>query len=468
MRLKTTSKESQKLFIESISSLFDDPQKLLPKCLDPGLFCPINSYAKKLKSGKDFSKYLKSADQLMSAVAETQKVSESDSIPFLGMVKTPLGSVEYAKKGETDPLVLAGVQHFSNPIWRMLAFSSISRTRGLRLYSTKSLYLSSCKNSSPGTEFFKSALEDEGIQYSIDGTDIFVGSGPNYFRVTHLGAVSLNLGSDSSSSTVHSIMKHILTPDFQNDFHFSMDFLEVASDQFPSKAVDSYLSGKMNDRTFYRETADYRLSQAISGRYIIIGSDLYSTPEEFVSKHEFLYVPKPLVQKAIEESGKGLYMDAFSERKVLEHIWPSAGKEILHEMFPDADSSLISSLKGSPIEQIDSLNGEGRISDFMSKLNIRPWSDDSRFLLQILGDYYTSGKERAMREGERIMGTSMNRRAIFYAFLSSVGEAANREWQFSQNEKELSFKISGIISDMIRGEPEHLSDLFEAIKPFLG
>ena len=468
MRLKTTSKESQKAFIESISALFEDPEKLLPQCLDPGLFCPINSYSKKLKAGKDFSKYLKSADQLMSAIAETQKVSESDSVPFLGMVKTPLGSVEYAKKGETDPLVLAGVQHFSNPIWRMLAFSSLSRTRGLRLYSTKNIYLSSCKNTSPGVEFFKSALEDEGIQYVVDGMDIFVGSGPNYFKVSHLASVTLNLGSDSSSSTIHSLMKHVLTPDFQNDFHFSMEFLEAASDQFPSKAVDSYLSGKMNDRTFYRETADFRLAQAISNRYIIIGSDFYASPEDFVSKHEFLYVPRALVQRAIEESGKGLYMDTFSERKVLEHIWPVAGKEILHEMFPEADSSLISSLKGSPIEQIDSLNGEGRISDFMSKLNIKPWSDDSRFLLQILGDYYTSGKERAMREAERIMGTSMNRRAIYYAFLSAVGESANREWQFSQNEKELSFKISGIISDMIRGEPEKLPELFEDIKHYLG
>ena len=468
MRLKSTSRENQKAFIESIQALFDDPSLLIPECLDPGLFCPMGSYRKKVKPGADFSKYSKSSDQLLSALAETQKASEADSLPFLGVVKTPLGSVEYAKRGETDPFVLAGVQHFSDPVWRMLAFSSISRSRGVRIYSTKSIYLSSCRNTSPGIEFFKSALDDEGIPCTAEESSITVGQSMNYFRITHLGTIEINVGSDSSSNTIHSIMKHTLTPDFQKDFIFSMDYLQDASAEFPGKAVESYLSGKMNDRTFYRETCDYRLSQAMSRHFIVIGSKVYRTPEEFVDGNDFIYVPANLLKEAIADSGKGIYMDIFSERKVLEAIWPSWGRKILSEMFPDARQSVVASLKGSPIEQIEALNGEGRISDFMSNLNIEPWSEDSRFLLQILGDYRTSGKEKAIREGERMVGNSMNRRAIFYSFLSAIGESANREWQFSQNEKELSFKISHLVEGMIRAKPEDFPELFNSIRPYLG
>lgn len=467
MRLKTTSREKQKDFIDGVKPLLENPRMIIPDCLDPGLFCPFSGYAKKLGKGDNLSKYSRSSDQLLSAIAETEKAIEAENLPFLGMVKTPLGSIEYAKRGDTDPLVLAGVQHFSDPVWRMLAFSSLSMSKGVRIYSTREVYLGSCKNSSPGIDFFQSALKDESIAFNLSEGVIHVGSAP-YFIIEHLGEVKIYIGSDSTYNTIHSIMKHVLTPDFSSDFKFSMDYLQEVTTEFPSKASESYLSGKMNDRTFYRETADFRLSRAIAKGNIVIGNTVYTSAEKFVSSQEFSYVPADIIAEFLEETHKGIYMDVYSERKVLEAIWPQCGEKILRKMFPDRDSTSFSNIKGSPIEQIDYLAGESRISDFVSRLNLKPWSSDASFLLQIIGDMATSGKQRAIREAEKMLGASMNRRAIFYAFLLSVGEASNREWQFSQNEKELSFKIAHLIDGMVKAKPEELPDLFYGLRSYIG
>lgn len=465
MRLKTTSRDKQKEFIESVKPLLEDPVKLIPECLDPGLFCPFSGYQKKLGKGNNFSKFAHSSDQLLSAVAETEKAIDAETLPFLGMVKTPLGSIEYAKRGDTDPLVLAGVQHFSDPVWRMLAFSSLSMSKGVRVYSTKSVYIGSCKNSSPGVEFFKSALSEESIQCREEEGSLVVGS-PPYFTIDHLGSVKINIGSDSTYNTIHSIMKHVLTPDFPSDFKFSMDYLSEVAEEFPSKASESYISGKMNDRTFYRETCDFRLSTAISQGCIVIGDTAFKTPGAFVESHEFSYVPSDLVRECLEETHRGIYMDVYSERKVLEAIWPQCGEKILSRLYPERPPG--STIRGSPIEQLEALAGESRISDFVQNLNLKPWSSDAGYLLQILGDMATSGKQRAIREGERLMGTSMNRRAIFYAFLVSIGESSNREWQFSQNEKELSFKISHLIDGMLKAKREEIPKLFYELKSYIG
>ena len=181
MRLKSTSKEKQKEFIEHLRGLFDNPVEFIPECIDGGMFCNFNSYRKKVESiahNGAYDKYIKATDQVLSGLGESYRIMESDSAPLLGMLKTPYGSVEYARRGTTDDTVLSGIQHYDHPLWRMLAFSSLVKSKGVRVYSSTNYFLGSCKNSSPGAEFFMDALKDENIQFEEkDGSIVIPGSG---------------------------------------------------------------------------------------------------------------------------------------------------------------------------------------------------------------------------------------------------------------------------------------------------
>ena len=470
MRLKSTSKEKQKEFIEHLKGLFENPSDLVPECIDGGMFCNFNSYRKKVEAVADseaYDKFSKTADQFLSGLSETYRIMESDSASIFGMLKTPYGSIEYAKRGTTDESVLVGLQHYDNVLWRMLAFSSLVKTKGVRVYSSTNYYLGSCKNSSPGIDFFKDALKDENIQYEVqDGVIVIPGSGRS-MEIVHLNSVRFRFYENSSYNLIHSILRHLITPDIGSDFTFESDFLGDYVHEFPQQSLSMYITGKINDRTFLREINDFRLSEAVKRGYFIIGEKCYTNRGEFVEDNAFKYVPEEILKSALDRYGKGIYMDSFSERKVLETIWPSEGSAILKEMFPDISGSTISSLKGSPMDQIDGVNERTRIAEIKSDIEVKAWSQDSQYLIDIIKNYFTLGKEKSLREAEKAVGNSNVRKAIFYTFLDCLGESRNREWQFTDTDRDLAWKIKPYVSRILEKGSEVISEEMENIRVFI-
>lgn len=470
MRLKSTSKEKQKEYIEHLKGLFENLTDLVPECLEGGMFCNFNAYRKKLEAlqnSENYDKFTKTADQFLSGLSETHRIMESDSATLFGMLKTPYGSIEYAKRGVTDDSVLVGIQHYDNPLWRMLAFSSLAKTKGTRIYSSSSFYLGSCKNSSPGVEFFKSVLKDENIPFEEEDGDLVVPGSGHSMEVLHLNTVKFRFYENSSYNLLQSLLRHMITPDIGADFSFRFQFLVDLVPEIPNQALSLYIAGKMNDRTFIREVITFRISEAIKRGYYIIGDTGYTTPEELVEKQSFKYVPEEILINALQNYGKGISMDAFSERKVLETIWSSSGREILKAMFPDADNTSFSSLKGSPMDQIDTIMERSRIAEIKSDIEIKAWSQDSQYLVDIIRNYFTIGKEKTLREAEKSMGNSNVRKAIFYAFLDCLGETRNREWQFTDTERDLSWKIKPYISRILEKGSDVIKDEMENIKVFI-
>jgi hypothetical protein len=470
MRLKSTSKEKQKEFIDGLRELFEDPASLIPECVDGGMFCSFNSYRKKvepLAASQAYDKFTKTADQFLSGLSETHRIMESDSAPIFGMLKTPYGSIEYAKRGTTDDAVLVGIQHYKSPLWRMFAFSSLAKTKGARVYSSTNFFLASCKNSSPGREFFEDCLKDEGIQFQIEDDAIVLPGSGKYMEVLHLGDVKFKFYENSTTNLLHSLMKHILTPDIGKDFSFRSDYLSDLVGDIPAQSLTLYFSGKINDRTFLREVNDYRTSEAVKKGYFIVGENGYTSIDDFISENEFKYVPENIMKEALENYAKGIYMEAFSERKVLEIIWSSSGSLIMKGLFPELSDSEIKSLKGSPTDQIDSVAERSRIEEIKSDIEVKAWSQDSQYLIDIIKDYFTLGRERALREAEKTSGKSHVRKAIFYTFLDCLGEAKNREWQFNDTERDLSWKIKPYICRILENGTSVMAQEIENIKVFI-
>ena len=470
MRLKSTSKEKQKEFIDRLRNLFEDPASLIPECIDGGMFCSFSSYRKKVESlanSQAYDKYTKAADQFLSGLSETYRIMESDSATIFGMLKTPYGSTEYAKRGVTDDTVLVGIQHYDNPLWRMLAFSSLAKTKGARVYSSTNFYIGSCKNTSPGKRFFEDCLKDEGIQFQEeDDTIVLPGTG-RFMEVLHLGTVKFRFYDNSTTNLVHSLLRHMITPDIGRDFSFKSDFLSDMVSDIPPQSLTMYFSGKINDRTFLREVNEYRINEAVKRGFFIVGEKGFRSIADFVTENEFKYVPESLISEALENFGKGIYMEAFSERKVLETIWASSGSLIMKGLFPDLSDSELKSLKGSPTDQIDSVSERSRIAEIKSDIEVKAWSPDSQYLIDVIKDYFTLGREKALREAEKTSGKSHVRKAIFYTFLDCLGEAKNREWQFNDTERDLSWKIKPYISRILENGASVMAQEIENIKVFI-
>ena len=466
MRLKSPSKESQKAFQEHLRKLFENPEVIVPHCIDGGLFCPFTSYEKKLSSSKsNFEKFSKSADQFLSGIAESYKVVNSDALPLLGMIKTQFGSVEFAKRGDTDENVLAGIQHYDDPLWRMMAHYTLSKSKGVRIYSSTNYFLASCKNTSPGKEFFIDALKDEGIDVTVTDDTITIGSMGNSMTITHLNSVTFKIFENSNHNTMMALLRHELTPDVWADFKFSFDYLQDQVAETQTDLLESYSQGRINDREVIKLMSEFREKEAIKKGAFMVGTEVYPGPEEFVNAHDFIYVDKDVITRCLKEYGKGIRMDTFSERKVLDVLWPGFKMEILKSIFPSEPDSFLNSAKGSPTEQIIALKGRLKIDEL--KISAEGTTRDSAFLVDILKNYFSYGKDRTIRNFEKSLGESVTRKAIFLAFLDSVGERKNREWQFTETETDLAQKISPHIKNILKAGPDHATEKIEKIKAYV-
>lgn len=459
MKLKVGSKEKERKFLEHISKFFEDPSVIIPDCVDKGFLCPFESYRKKVDSGANFDKYARSADQFLSALGETSRIIEADSAPILGFITTTYGNVEYAKKGNADAAVLAGVQHYDNEIWKMLAFSSLARSKNVRVYSSRNFYTASCKNSGPGLEFFEDVLQEHGMDYRKDDDEIVMGDSGKSFLITHFSGVQLRVYENSSANTLHTIMRHFLTKDYYADFKITSDFLEEQVQTIPNDALSSYFDGKIDDRQMMKRIVKSRVDDAVNRGYYIIGDSCFTSADDFLESFTEDVISPDLLKEPLLEYGKGISMDTASTRKLLEILWQKSGSSIMQKMFPQLDEQKLKSLKGSPVDRIESAKKLYFSEEVESSFNVEAWSKNAEYLVDLLKTYHKEGKMSAVRHGEKNLTSSPMVRAIFYAFLEAVGEKGNREWMFTPNEIDLGLKIRDQIKDLLT----NVSDVNEKI-----
>lgn len=466
MKLKVGSKEKERKFLEHLNLLFEDPSVIIPDCFDKGFLCPFESYRKKVESTSNFEKYSRSADQFLSALGETNKIIDSDSAPILGFITTPYGNVEYAKRGNTDPAVLAGVQHFDHEIFRLLAYTSLAKSKNVRVYSTKNFYSASCKNSGPGMEFFKDVLSEHGVPFRSDDEEITIGDSGKSMTITHFSGITLRIFENSQGNTLHIIMRHFLTRDYYSDFTIGCDYIEDHVKTVPNDALSSYFDGRIDDRQMIKRIVKKRVEDAINSGLYIIGDVCYTDVDEFLSRFDDEIISPDLLRDPLLDYEKGMALETASTRKLLENLWQKSGNAIMKQMFPDLDEQKLRSLKGSPVDRIESARKLYYSEEVESSFNVEAWSKNAQFLLDLLKRYHKEGKMMAVREGEKSLTNSPIVRAIFYGFLEAVGEKGNREWMFTPNEIDLGLKMKDRIRELLTNV-SNVNEKLESLKSFI-
>jgi hypothetical protein len=468
MKLKTQSKESQKEFVRNIKTLYEDPLRIIPECVEKGFMCHFEGYRKKLEKiaeSGDFDKYDKSSDQFLRGIAETHRILENESVPLLGFISTPYGKVEYARRGEADDSVLAGIQNFDDDIWRMLAFSSLIKTRNVKLFSSQNYYLATCKGNPPPREFYEDVLKEEAIVYNIADDAINVGTSGDHLEIRHLEGIPINIFEDSQYNTVYKIVKHVLAKDVIHDFSIKYVYLQEYAPRIPDEILYRYFDGKIDDKTFLRHLKNYRMEEATRHGIFLVGGKPYKDEDELLDLFPDL---KGLssVRNGLKSLSKGVIMEDPSERKILELLWNSHSAEILQEMFPGSNPGDFKSLKGNPMEQIQIMRNRLKSLEVDERVVIKPWSDNSRYLIDIVMAFHKRGADYAKKFGENEAITPI-KKSIFCALLiATEGSIGNREWMFTKDERSTGFQIAPLLSDLLK-TPEKYADIADKLRAYI-
>lgn len=345
--------------------------------------------------------------------------------------------------------MLAGIQNGRDVVWRMLAFTSLSKTRGVKVYSSSNYYLASCKSTPPPPEFFQDALRDEGIATGVSDGIVEVGTSGLSVLVGFLGKPVLRIREDSSWRSGAALMKHILVGEAGGAFSFMPEFLDEVQVDVQQHLL-SYLAGQADDRAVVRKVYDSKVESAVRSGFYVSRMKVYSDPPEaFLKSLDPVDVPAEVLIKYMRKYGRGMQAD--TGRKVLEALWPQFSREILADTVPGLGEDAGKFSKGQPLEMIAAAR-EYVMRKGGAGLPFEPWSEDSRFLADIIVEYRLFGKERAADFALRNMGGySEMRRVISLSFLYFTGAVSAGEWKFSEHEAALARILEKSLRALIEG-----------------
>ena len=155
---RTATKSQEKKLIDNAKKLREDPFLILPDCSDS--IC--DKYFKKIrkrllkvaKFKDDIDKLEKFANKkgLDAALAGTLSLAISEKAPYLGVIKFPTGDITYAQRGRADKEKQAGIQHFDDPVLRLLCFKDVALKKNIHLYSWDSGFVSTGLKPNPPKE----------------------------------------------------------------------------------------------------------------------------------------------------------------------------------------------------------------------------------------------------------------------------------------------------------------------------
>ncbi|MEM0139018.1 MAG: hypothetical protein QXZ44_00155 [Ferroplasma sp.] len=450
MIIKTNSKDAQKAFIENIKNFFDSPMQILPKCTDSCFMCPIKSYGKKIekmKSTGDFSKYYNSADQFLSGISETYKILENEKAPVMGMIKTNYGSVNYCKRGKTDETVMSGIQNYDNETYRMLSYTNVVKSKKLKIFSTRNYFTATCKNTL-GMDFIKDLFNEENIPFEEKDGELSVGKNGNSITIEFYG-LKIRVMEDVNDNIVFIMLRHMFLPALP--FNLSSDFLEFIPDN--KSILDEYITQKVSSRHILARLKKDKINYAIKNGYYIINYKNY-TIDEFLDELQFDGKLKPFIKEKL--SGMGFVLDAPSQRKVLEYLFPKYKNEIIKIMY-GLDDRDIKSLRGNPLEIMENARLLFSKKSMKSKI-IEPWSDNSRFLIELITYHFNNGRDDAISYGRKSMKNDIQK-SIYYAYLKIQDHS--EDWMFTENQIMLGDRIIPYLNKIIDFEDinNQLNDL---------
>ncbi|WP_287954871.1 hypothetical protein [Acidiplasma sp.] len=443
MKIKSNSADSERKFIDNIKKFFEDPLVILPECTDSCMFCPVKSYKKKIEAmmqNKNFGKYFNSADQLLSAISESYKILENERVPLTGIIKTNYGSVSFCKRGNSDEYILSGVQNYNNTVYRLLAFKNVIKNKKLNIYSSSNFFQATCKNMI-NIETLKDILNDEKLQYKIENGDVIFGTSGNKMEF-NLFNIKIIIYEDFQQNIPYLLFKHIAMYDYNLDI--KTDFLEFIDDD--KGTVFEYINNNMDGRTFFSKIKKFKINYVKNNALFVIDNKNYGV-EDFVKILNFDPKISDFIKDKLRESKTGFYLENANQRKIFEFLFPRYKNEIIKLMYGLNDDE-IKKLKGGPLEIMNMAADIKNRKNVENKI-VKPWSENSGFLIGLITEYFSHGEEAGIVYGQRGSVDSPIKKGIYSAFLSVLGK--NEGWRFSDSEEKLGELIYPYMKNIING-----------------
>ncbi|MGF3584399.1 MAG: hypothetical protein ACQXXD_01610 [Thermoplasmatota archaeon] len=501
--VRTATKSTEKNLVENAKKLKENPHILLPDCADDYSKKYFNKIRKNLDKIYRFRDDVKKLEKLSKkrgldgALAGTLLIAHSEKAPYLAVAQFPSGDVTYAQRGKADKEKLVAVQHFDDPMLRLLGFKDIAMKKKLHVYSWDKGFVSTGLKPSPPDGFVDFIINKTGLSNQENvlvcnhipaenaKNKDFIRK--NYLRIHWKSADTLFAICEdctkSTDNTIFRVTKYLLESNLSDDFQIEVVGQVVKQTcldiQQKTLYLDEYLSGKINDNEFIRKNLEEREKAIKTSKEKILVLDGVSYGRdvkgfiEALKPNKYERIGLEFILKQVEEP---VVLNNVTPNKVLECFWKKYGLDVIRTMIDNEDVAKdIFSLNDTPSNTLEMAFNYKERQDILSRLPRYSFLPPlAKFADHIARTYKAFGEEKALGEIKK-RSDDPKVKSLAYAFLLVFQKEKDKKWQYSNIEIEYGEFLKDYARKLLDSKPEDyhniLSELLvasgssEVIKP---
>ena len=479
---RTASKSMEKQLVTAAKELMHDPYRLLPSYDDADSQKYFGKIKKKLDKIHRLSDDVKKLEKLSNkpglpgALAGTLLLAHSEKAPYLAVARFSDGDVTYAQRGRAEKEKLIAVQHFDDPVLRILGIKDIVLKYGLHVYSWPGGFISTGRTPQPSAEFVDFVLKKLGLtrrgnvvtcdhltaDHVLDGKI----TQRNYIKMEWQSA-NVHIGicencAHATSNTMFTLSKYLLYPDLSSDFKIEVvgqlkqttDSPSVQETQF----IDKYLSGALNDKEFIANNVQKRresLQQSGEKLLVLDGVSYGTDVNKFIEALEPNPSEKQGLNYILEQVQEPVVVKDVTPNKVLEMFWNAHGLQALEHIVSDKKlAKELFTLDDTPSTILEIASSYMERQNILAQLpRYRRLPPLAQFADQLAKTYKTFGEKKSLSELKNAPGTPKGK-ALSYAFFRALGKGEDKKWKFSEVELEYGEFLKDYVQRLLEAKPE--------------
>jgi len=488
---RTASKTQEKKLIENAKKLRDNPFLILPECIEQGCekyFIKTRKRLEKVSRYKDdIDKLEKLSNKrgLEAALAGTLSLAISEKAPYLGVIKFPTGDITYAQRGRAEKEKLIAVQHFDNPIWRLLGLKDLSFKKGLYIYSWDKGYVCSGSKANPPQDFIKFIINK--LDFSIKNNVVYckhINSekakkhefhNEDYLRINWKSADTIIAickdCSKTTKNTIFNISKYMLIPDLSDDFQIDVISQVAKQTDIVSKKdtefLNNYLSGKLSDYDFINKNIkkqEEMIKQSEEKILVLDGVSYGSDVKKFVEALKPNKYEREALDFILDKIEEPLIVTDVNSNRILEMFWDKHGLDFIKTIIDDEKmAKSMFQLDDTPTNILTLVFEYKKRQHILSQL---PQYDSlpplANFADNIVRTYKTFGREKAISEIKKKLDTPKGR-SVAYAFLLVFKKGKDTKWQYSKQEIEYGEFLKEYVEKLLESNPKNYTEALQEL-----
>ena len=491
---RTATKSQEKNLIENAKKVKNSPFLFLPECLDSSSKKYINKIKKKVEKVSKFKDEKEKLEKISNkkgfegAYAGTILLASSEKAPYLGVLKYSTGDITYAQRGKAQNDKLISIQHYDDPIIRLIGFKDLSYKKKVFFYSWNDGFTCTGKVPNPPEAFKKFIINKfklptkKNVTYCshLDFNKVKNSEFDKeyYLRIfwksaNHIFAIC-NDCAKNTKNTLFEISKYMLMPNLSNDFEISVIAQVIKQkddvEELKTQYLDDYLSGKITDLEFISKNVkeiEENIKDSDQKILVLDGVSYGSNVEKFVSELKPNKYEKDALEFILQRIEEPLVLSDASPNKVLEIHWKNYGKEYINSVIDDKD--MIDSfyqLDDTPSNIVKMIFEYKERQKILSQLpRYEKLPPLARFADHISRTYKTFGEKKTIIEIKK-RPDNPKAKSIAYAFLLTLEKAQDTKWKYSKEEIEYGEFLKEYARKLLDSNPKNynknLQDLLVA------